>query len=86
MFQNKPKVISRGVQAKYPFQFWAIDLVDVENLYSKNRPYKYILTATDLFTRYVWYFPMKNKTAPETLRAFNEILKYNLKFHDAQTR
>ena len=22
MFQNKPKVISRGVQAKYPFQFW----------------------------------------------------------------
>ena len=86
MFQNKPKVISRGVQAKYPFQYWAIDLVDVENLYSQNRPYKYILTATDLFTRYVWYFPMKNKTAPETLRAFNDILKYNLKFHDATTR
>ena len=86
MFQNKPRVISRGVQAKYPFQYWAIDLVDVENLYSQNRPYKYILTATDLFTRYVWYFPMKNKTAPETLRAFNDILKYNLKFHDAKTR
>ena len=66
----------------------AVDLVDVENLYNKreNKPYKYIFSAVDLHTGFTWYFPMRNKEASSTTQAFKELLEYNLKFHNTETR
>ena len=41
MFQSSPRNVSRALRANKPLQMVAVDLVDVENLYSKreNKPY-----------------------------------------------
>ena len=88
MFQSSPRNVSRALRANKPLQMVAVDLVDVENLYNKreNKPYKYIFSAVDLHTGFTWYFPMRNKEASSTTQAFKDLLEYNLKFHNTETR
>jgi transposase InsO family protein len=40
-----------------------------------NKGYRYILNVIDIFSKYVWSFPMKNKTGETTLEAFKIITK-----------
>jgi hypothetical protein len=56
---------------------WQIDLVDVSNLKSKKlgQFYNYLLVCIDVFSKYAFVEPMKNKTANETSRAFKIMLK-----------
>ena len=88
MFQSSPRNVSRALRANKPLQIIAVDLMDVENLYNKreNKPYKYIFSAVDLHTGFTWYFPMRNKEASSTTQAFKDLLEYNLKFHNTETR
>lgn len=53
-------------------QFQA-DLVDLSALAHSNDGYKYILTCIDVFSKYGWAIPMKNKTAATTREAFEQI-------------
>ena len=55
---------------------WSADLVDMpkENL-GRLGKYRYILTVIDLYTRYAWSIPLKQKTATETKAAFESIFK-----------
>ena len=51
------------------------DLVDLPQLASHNDNYRYLLTCIDVFSRYAWAIPLKNKSAQEVTNAFeNEIL------------
>ena len=88
MFQSSPRNVSRALRANKPLQMVAVDLMDVENLYNKreNKPYKYIFSAVDLHTGFTWYFPMRNKEASSTTQAFKDLLEYNLRFHNTETR
>ena len=88
LYQTKPRIVSKGIQAKYPFQYWAIDLVQVDNLakYRDNKNHNFIFTCVDLFSRFVWWFPMKKKEASNSLEAFKKILKYNLRFYPPQLK
>ena len=40
-----------------------------------NKGYRYILVVLDVFSRYAWASPLKNKTGIEVANAFNNILK-----------
>ena len=57
---------------RYQFQ---IDLVELGELSRENDNYRYLLTCIDIFTRYAFVEPLKNKTAPEFLRGFKNIMK-----------
>jgi hypothetical protein len=46
-----------------------------ENLGRSGGVFKYILTVIDLYTKYGWAIPLKNKTAQETKEAFTSIFK-----------
>ena len=44
--------------------------------YSKtNKHYKYLLVVIDIFSKYLWVKPLKNKTGVEVTNAFREIVK-----------
>ena len=82
MLQDKPKIVSKGIQATAPFQYWAIDLVDMsyyDNVRA-NKKYRYIFSCIDVFTKYAWFQAIKTKDAPSTLEAFKKIIASNLVF------
>ena len=39
-----------------------------------NDGYKYLLVVIDIFSHYAWVQPLKDKTAPQVIKAFDEIL------------
>ena len=70
MRKNFPK---RKVIAKHVDDIWAADLVDMQYYSRTNKGYKYILMIIDVFSKYGWAVPLKNKTGTEMVRAFSEI-------------
>ena len=65
----RKKVIANGID-----DCWQADLVDVSKLMYQNSHFKYILTVIDVFSKYAWAIPIKNKTAESTEKAFQQIL------------
>ena len=52
---------------------WAADLADMASYARQNSGFRFILTVIDVFTKYLWLRPIKNKK-PETVRdAFRTI-------------
>ena len=54
---------------------WTADLADMQKYARTNKGYRYILVVLDLFSRYSWARPLKNKTGVEVASAFEEIFK-----------
>ncbi|KAK3750987.1 hypothetical protein QZH41_007598 [Actinostola sp. cb2023] len=54
---------------------WQSDLVDVQRMSGDNQGYKHWLTCIDVLSRYAWIRPIKNKTAPQIIQAFQSIFK-----------
>ena len=53
---------------------WQMDLADMSLIAGHNDNYKYILTCIDVFSRYAFVVPVRNKSAIEIKNAFEEIL------------
>ena len=56
------KFPKRKVFAKNVDDIWAADLVEMKTLSKFNKGYKYLLTVIDVFSKYGWIVPIKNKT------------------------
>jgi hypothetical protein len=56
---------------------WQIDLLDVSNIKSKifKQNYTFLFVCIDVFSRFAWVQPMKNKSSSESARCFEIILK-----------
>jgi len=54
---------------------WQGDLADMQEFASQNDGYKYILTVIDIFSKFAWAVPLKNKSAPVVLNAFKRIFQ-----------
>lgn len=55
-------------------QLWEIDLCDMQSFAKENENYRYILTVIDVFSKYAWAEPVKNKTAIQITKAFRKII------------
>ena len=53
---------------------WEADLAFVHDVAKENDGVNYLLVVIDVFSKYVWVRPMKNKTAYSLLEAFDCIL------------
>ena len=53
---------------------WQADLVDVSSLASFNKGYKFLLTCIDVFSKFTWVVPLKNKTGESLVNGFQSIL------------
>lgn len=57
------KTSVKSFRPEYPFQHWQMDLIDYSKLYKDNKHFKYILVIIDIFTKFVYLFPLKHKGA-----------------------
>ena len=77
---RRPPILLK-VKVFYKDHIWSSDLVVMpkENQ-GRNGIYKYIITILDLYTRYAWAIPLKDKTGITITNAFQKIFKqYNRK-------
>ena len=62
------------IYAKFKDHIWAEDLAEMESLLFKNRDVKYLLCVIDVFMKYNWVKPLKDKKANYVLHGFTEIV------------
>ena len=51
-----------------------VDLADMQSLSKYNKGIKYLLCASDLFSKYAWVVPLKDKRGISILNAFQKII------------
>ena len=68
-FTRNPTVV-RGIDHQ-----WQADLADMQSISNENDGVKYILTVIDVFSKYAWTIPIKNKGSKEMLNAFQILFK-----------
>ena len=56
-------------------EIWAADLIDMQALSKDNNGIKYLLTVIDMFSKFVWFVPLKRETEQEVANPFSSILK-----------
>ena len=47
--------------ASFKDNIWGVDLADMQSLSRYNKGFKYLLCAIDLFSKYAWVIPTKDK-------------------------
>ena len=63
----------RKVYSSYRDNIWGVDLVDVQLLSKYNNGIKYLLCVIDLFSKYAWVIPLKNKKSMTVASVFQKI-------------
>ena len=53
---------------------WQTDLVDISSLARFNKGYKFLLTCIDVFSKFAWVEPLKNKTGESLVNGSQSIL------------
>ena len=75
---HKP-IIRKFNKIKVYLQFkdniWGVELADMQSLSRKNKGIKYLLCALDLYSKYVFVIPLKDKKGISIVNAFNKIIK-----------
>ena len=54
---------------------WQADLADIQSLATENNGFKFILTAIDVFSKYAWAIPVKDKSAKNIEMGFQYLLE-----------
>ena len=64
----------RKVYSSFRNNIWSVDLADMQSLSKYNRGIKCLLCAIDLFSKYVWVVPLKDKGGITIVNAFQKII------------
>ena len=64
------KFKKRRVYSSFRDNIWDVDLADMQSLSKLNKGIKYLLCAIDLFSKYTWVDPLKNKREITIVNAF----------------
>jgi len=56
-------------------KIWAADLVEMQAFSKFSRGVRYLLTVIDVFSKFAWMLPLKDKTGKSVADAFKEIFK-----------
>ena len=69
------KFNKRKVYSQFKDNIWGVDLADTKSLSKKNKGIKYLLCAIDLFSKYAFAVPLKDKKGISITNAFNKTIK-----------
>ena len=74
------KFAKRKVYSQFKDNIWQVDLADMQSLSKKYKGIKYLLCVIDLYSKYAFVIPLKDKKGISILNAFDKIIKqYNRK-------
>ena len=68
------KFKERKVYYSFKDNIWGVDLADMQSLSKFNKGFKYLLCAIDLFSKYAWVIPIKDKKGTSIVNAFKKIV------------
>ena len=69
------KFNKRKVYWQFKDNIWGVDLADMQSLGRKNKGIKYLLCAIDLYSKYAFVIPLKDKKGISIVNVFNKIIK-----------
>ena len=69
------KFEKRKVHAAFKDNIWGADLADMQLLSKYNKGIRFLLGVIDIFSKYAWVIPLKDKKGVSILKAFQSILK-----------
>ena len=69
------KFEKRKVYAAFKDNIWGADLGDMQLLSKYNKGIRFLLCVIDIFSKYVWVVPLKDKKDVSIVTAFQSILK-----------
>ena len=70
----------RKVYSSFKHNIWGVDLADMRLLSRQNKGIKYLLCAIDLFSKYAFVVPLKDKRGASIVEGFRKIV------HDSSKR
>ena len=68
------KFKKRNAHSSFRDNIWGVDLADMQSLSKYNKGNKYLLCAIDLFSKYAWVIPIKDKKGTSIVNAFKKII------------
>ena len=65
----------RKVYSSFKDNIWGVDLANMQLLSKFNKGFRFLLCVIDIFSKYAWVVPLKNKKGISIVNAFQIILK-----------
>ena len=69
------KFKKRKVYSTFKDNIWGVDLADMQLLSKYNKGIRFLLRVIDIFSKYAWVVPLKDKKGISIVKAFQIILK-----------
>ena len=69
------KFEKRKVYSTFKDNIWGVDLADMQLLSKYNKGIRFLLCVIDIFSKYAWVVPLKDKKDINIVKAFQSILK-----------
>ena len=69
------KFKKRKVYSSFRDNIWGADLADMQLLSKFNKGFRFLLCVIDIFSKYGWVVPLKDKKGVSIVNAFQKILK-----------
>ena len=74
---HKPIIINfkkRTVYSGFKDNIWGVDLADIQLMSKFNKGFRFLLCVIDIFSKYAWVVPLKDKKGDSIVDAFQKIL------------
>ena len=68
------KFKKRKVYSSSRDYIWGVDLADMQLLSKYNKGYKFLLCAIDIYSKYAWVVPLKDKKGISFVNGFQKII------------
>ena len=65
----------RKVYSPFKDNIWGADLADMQLIIKFNKEFRFLLCVIDIFSKYAWVIPLKDKKGVSIVIAFQKILK-----------
>ena len=69
------KFKKRKVYSAFKNSIWAEDLADMQLISKFNERFRFLLCVIDIFSKYAWVVPLKDKNSVSIVNAFQKNLK-----------
>ena len=69
------KFEKRKVYSSFRYNIWSADLADMQLISKFNKRFRVLLCVIDIYSKYAWLIPLKEKKSVSIINAFRKILK-----------
>ena len=69
------KFKKREVYSAFKDNIWAADLADIPLISKFNKGFRFLFCVIDIYSKYAWVVPLKDKKGVSLVNAFQSILK-----------